>query len=49
MTEDIKREEFVKNLILDKGNPRLVEFGISSKSTEQEIMRFCITKWLLQN
>jgi hypothetical protein len=38
MTEDIKREEFVKNLILDKGNPRLVEFGISSKSTEQEIM-----------
>ena len=38
MTNDIKREEFVKNLHLDKENPRLVEFGITPTTTEQEIM-----------
>lgn len=38
MTVSNQTIEFVKNLKLDRENPRLVEFGITSSSSEQEIM-----------
>ena len=36
--DENKRDEQVKNLKLDRDNPRLVEFGITRSSSEQEIM-----------
>lgn len=38
MTDNNNKNESIRNLKLDKENPRLVEFGITSSSSEQEIM-----------
>lgn len=38
MTDNNTRVELVSNLILDRENPRLVEFGILPSSSQQEIM-----------